>query len=154
MNLILLVTNSVFTNIYFTSGKINVTSNITFIQSIITAFLLFIGIKYWGINGMLISQIFSYLLFSTWILPLKVFNIFNFSPNPFRNLMYEFLIVTLSCIITFFIYNNENLVDNWANFLLLILKIILTYFIVLSFLSSSLRLEVKIFLSHFSILKR
>lgn len=153
LNLILLVTNSVFTNIYFTLGKINVTSNITFIQSIITAFLLFIGIKYWGINGMLISQIFSYLLFSTWILPLKVFNILNFSPNPFRNLMYEFLIVTLSCIITFFIYNNENLVDNWANFLLLILKIILTYFAVLSFLSSSLRLEIKIFLNHFSILK-
>ena len=147
MNLLLLVANSVFANIYFALGNIKSASRYTFVQSIITAFFLYVGAKYWGINGLLIFQFISYAIFSAWIFPLKVFNLLVIRHKVTIVLVKELFIVGFTCIVLFYLFRDQNNINSWSEFIIHIAKIIGFYFMTITVLSHSLRLELKVILS-------
>ena len=145
LNLLVLVVNNVFTNLYFSLGNIKITSHYTFFQSIITAIFLFLGIKYYGINGLLIFQFFSYIIFTTWVFPVKVFRQLRIPNNVIKSIFKEVFFVALSCIVLFLIFRKQNIINSWFYFIIYISKIVCTYIFIVYILSKSLRLEIKNF---------
>jgi O-antigen/teichoic acid export membrane protein len=154
LNLVLLVVNSVFTNIYFSLGNIKITSRFIFYQSIITGISLFIGIKYWGINGLLIFQFISYLVFTSWILPVKVFKLLKIPNYVTKSILKEILLVAISCIVLFFLFRDQNITNNWLHFIIYIAKIVGLYFTIVFIFSNSLRIEVKNAITELSKIKK
>jgi O-antigen/teichoic acid export membrane protein len=142
-NLILLVINSVFTNIFFSLGNIKITSRFTFFQSIFTALSIFLGIKYWGINVLLIFQFISYLLFTAWILQLKVFRQLQIPKNVTKSIIKEIFIISFSCVLVFFFFRDQKNMKTWLELIIFVGKIVLLYFSIVFFFSKSLRIEAK-----------
>lgn len=98
------------------------------VESAINLIISIIGVKFLGLNGVLLGTIISCLLVPFWITPNYVYrNIFNKSPLLF---FINSLVVLLSTIfITFLIYKIQKCIDTSLNWYTLVLRFILSIFI-------------------------
>lgn len=145
LNLIILALNNIFTNLYFSLGNIKISSWYTFLQSIISAIFLYVGVKYYGINGLLIFQFISHFIFTAWVLPVKVFRILRIPFNITKSIFKEVFFVAFTCIFLFLIFRNQIIKQSWFYFIIYISKIFFSYTLFIAILSKSFRFEIKNF---------
>jgi O-antigen/teichoic acid export membrane protein len=77
-------------------GNIKGNSIANLAQALLYIFLVFIGTKYFGLYGLVLSPIISMLVITTWYHPLSVARLVNFSQNDIKDVLYQgFLAVVL-----------------------------------------------------------
>ncbi|SHG28724.1 Membrane protein involved in the export of O-antigen and teichoic acid [Flavobacterium fluvii] len=142
INIILAVLVNMSSNILFALGKIKQTSKINFVQSILTVITLFIGVKYFGLYGLVLAQVLSTLVFSAWYFPYKTFKIINYNKDTLIKLVKEIVIVfsiTIGCII---VAAKLGALTNWIVFFTYVIVVVLIYLLLLSILSKAFRREI------------
>lgn len=137
---------SIFSNIFFALGKIKETSKINFVQSIITIASLYVGIKYFGLIGLVIAQVLSMLVFSAWYFPYKTLKFIKYDQHLLSQLKREITnVVIISVVITLF-SSHIIFISNWASFFLFVSLVTLCYVVFLFMLSKQFKKEIRVFL--------
>jgi O-antigen/teichoic acid export membrane protein len=131
-----------FGNLCIALGSIKKNSLVSFGQAILSAVLIIIGAKYFGMLGVVVSPLIALLLFSSWLYPKHLISILQLDFKLVKNLFYELIKVLILTIILALVFS-QFIVLTWFSFLLLTGAQIALYFITLMFLSSVFRHEAK-----------
>ena len=80
----------------FSLGNVKSSSLATFVQTLVYLFLVFFGIKYFSLYGLVLSPIISMLVITTWYHPLSVARVIKLSSDDIKDVLYQgFLAVVL-----------------------------------------------------------
>jgi O-antigen/teichoic acid export membrane protein len=116
ISLPLLIVVSVFSNILFSLGYIKETSKTNFIQSIITIVALFIGVKFFGLLGLVLAQMISFLFYSVWYFPMKTIQVIKYDSILLKQLFQEIIkVLGVSCLVIISM-NQVIQITNWYLF--------------------------------------
>jgi O-antigen/teichoic acid export membrane protein len=140
--IIILVISNVSSNIFFALGKIKETSTINFTQSIITVLALFIGVKFFGLYGLVLAQVLSLLAFSAWYFPYRTVKFIKYDIAVLKQIYKEITIVILISAVIIIISVKLISVVNLLTFLIFALLVVFVYSFLLFLFSKSFRNEV------------
>jgi O-antigen/teichoic acid export membrane protein len=139
--LLAMVTNSL-ANLCFALGNIRGNSIVAFIQSSLTAILVIVGAKYYGIVGVVLSPVISMAIISLWYFPSTFSRLLKMTHIEKMNIAKEILrILTISFPLTI-IYSMLN-ISGWFQFIVIVLAYVSSYALGLYFISGELKIEVK-----------
>jgi len=147
VGVVLSVIVSIFSNIFFALGKIKATSKISFIQSIITVALLYFGVKYFGLIGLVIAQALSMLVFSAWYFPYKTLKFINYDRHLLSQLSREITNVGIISVVITIFFSRIIFISNWASFFLYVFLVALCYAGFLFMISKQFKKEIRVFLT-------
>ena len=112
------------------------------LQSLLYIPLIYFGLKYFGLYGLVFAPIISMILTTAWYYPLSVQKLLKFSSNDIRNFitqtLYSLISVILLIIIFFFVD-----IKSWLEFILSMILFSVIYFCSLYFLSKIFRTEAR-----------
>jgi O-antigen/teichoic acid export membrane protein len=148
LSLIFSILISINSNFLFALGNIKKTSQINFFQSILTIFCLFLGIKYFGLLGLVLGQSIAMLLFSVWYFPYKTFQCIKFSKYELTNMRNELIFVMGISGLIFLLFHRIQVINDWYLFSYTVLLIIIIYVLLLYSVSKLFREELKTVLNH------
>lgn len=150
--IILSVIVSITSNIFFALGNIKESSKINFIQSIFTVIALYLGVKHFGLFGLVIAQVISLLAFSAWYFPYKTFRFIQYDSSFVKQIRKEIVIIVIINIAIIFFSANLILVTNWISFFINTIIFAITYVVFLFIMSKSFKKETFIILKYIKIL--
>ncbi len=111
------------------------------LQSLLYIPLIYFGLKYFGLYGLVFAPIISMILTTTWYYPVSVQKLLKFSSNDIRNFinqtLYSLISIVLLIIIFFFVD-----IKSWLEFCVNIILFTLIYFSFLYLLSKMFKTEV------------
>jgi O-antigen/teichoic acid export membrane protein len=128
-------------------GDLEYSSKIYFFQSVVTLFLLILGLNYIGLIGAVLAPIIGYVCFSTWYFPKSLKKRTTIIRSDWELLGKETLYSVSVAILTFFIV--RYLIRsplNWAYFMMIVFTAFSIYFAIMSLVSSELRKFLSLFL--------
>ncbi len=141
VGIVLSVLSSISSNVFFALGNIKESSKMNFIQSIITVLALYLGVKYFGLIGLVMGQALSLIAFSAWYFPYKALTYIKYDSLTIRKMKKEIAIVILISVIIIFIYIKLISIKSWVAFFSTGAIIVFTYIMFLYLLSKSFRYE-------------
>lgn len=150
--ILLTMVASITSNIYFALGNIKETSKINFIQSIITVITLYLGVKYFGMFGLVLAQILSLLVYSAWYFPYKTLKFIKYDVSLLKLIQKEIVGVVLISALTVIIFFERISITSWISFFIFVIIVAITYMILLLLLSKLFRKEASAILKYFKIL--
>ena len=112
------------------------------LQSILYIPLIYFGLKYFGLYGLVFAPIISMIVTTSWYYPVSVQKLIKFSSNDIRifvNQTLYSLISIMPLIIIFFFID----IKSWIEFISSVILFIIIYFSSLLYLSSIFRIEVR-----------
>ena len=112
------------------------------LQSILYIPLIYFGLKYFGLYGLVFAPIISMIVTTSWYYPISIQKLIKFSPNDIRIFMNQTLYSLISImplIIIFFFID----IKSWIEFISSVILFIIIYFSSLLYLSSIFRIEVR-----------
>ena len=115
--LILSVFSEVLSQLVFALGDIKKNSILFFIQGLLYVPLAFLGAKNYGIIGLLIASVISFLLTSAWYFPYSLYTLLEIKKETILLFLRELFIIAL--IVTLVVNLHEyfiHLENNWTNF--------------------------------------
>jgi len=147
--IVLLLFITVYTNslssIVFALGNIKGNNIALFLQAVIFVPLLILGVRLWGLKGMLIAGIVAEILVSGWYFPLTFFKKINLGKKAIKKVIYELckiLLISFVLILTF-----KSNASNWLTLIFQIIVSVIIYVVVLFLLSGAFRDEVLVILN-------
>lgn len=149
--ILLSVVVSITSNAFFALGNIKETSKINFTQSIITVAALYVGVKYFGLFGLVLAQVLSLLVYSAWYFPYKTLKFIKYDLSLLKQIQKEIAIAIIISILIAIIFVKLILVTSWISFIIYGVIVVFTYMVFLLLLSRSFRTEVSTFLKYFNI---
>lgn len=112
------------------------------LQSLLYIPLIYFGLKYFGLYGLVFAPIISMLVTTSWYYPISIQKLIKFSPNDIRIFMnqtlYSLISIMLLIIIFFFVD-----IKSWMEFILSIILFSIIYFSSLFYLSRIFRIEAR-----------
>lgn len=130
-----------FGNLCVALGSIKKNSLVSFGQAILSAVLMIIGAKYFGMLGVVVGPLIALLLFSSWLYPKHLISLLQLDRKLLKNLFYELIkVLTLTFILA--LVFSRFIILSWFNFIILTGAFFALYFLMLLFLSSSFRNEI------------
>lgn len=146
--IIISVTVNVSSNIFFALGNIKEASKINFIQGIITVMALYLGVKFFGLFGLVLAQIISLLVYSAWYFPYKTLKFIKYDSLLLSHIKKEIALVCLISFVVIIIFVNLIQVTTWISLIIFVLIVVLAYMLSLFLFSKSFRTEVSAILIH------
>lgn len=146
LGIILSVIVNITSSIFFALGNIKESSKINFLQSLLTVTALYIGVKYFGLFGLVIAQVLSLLIFSAWYFPYKTLKFINYDSASLKKIQKEIAIVIIINAIVIFLSVQMISVTSWISFFTQGIIVVFFYLILLLIISKSFRIEVLQFL--------
>jgi O-antigen/teichoic acid export membrane protein len=115
-------------------GDIKTSSIVGAIQSALNIIFLFVGVKFFGILGLVLAPIISTLITTGFYFPRLVQKRVQFSKRYINHYVYEFFLSVIS-IFPLIIVSRIFVVSNWLQFICLIFVFITAYFLLLFWFS-------------------
>ena len=110
------------------------------VQSLLYIPLIYFGLKYFGLYGLVLAPIISMIVSTSWYYPVSVQKLIKFSSTDIRifinQALYSLISIMLVIVIFFFVG-----IKNWLEFILLITLFTIIYFSSLYFTSQRFRIE-------------
>lgn len=142
--IVLLLFITAFTNslssIVFALGNIKGNNIALFIQAVLFVPLLILGVRLWGLKGMIIAAIVAELSVSAWYFPLTFFKKIKIGKKTIKQAIYELckiLFISFMLILTF-----KSNASSWLFLIFQIIVSVIIYFAVLLLFSGTFRKEV------------
>ena len=144
VGLALTVFSRVFSSYCYALGNIKGNSMATFSQSMLAIPLMFFGAREFGMIGVAVAPSIAIILISSWYYPRVFMKLIKLDGRHALKLVREFLIAIMIFTIVIFLEDWMTIVD-WFDFLFWAVLMVVVYAALLSLLSSSFRVELKIF---------
>jgi O-antigen/teichoic acid export membrane protein len=141
LTVLLSVVVSVTSNIFFALGKIKETSRTHFMQGLLTLIMLYTGVKFFGMTGLVAAQLMSLIIFSSWYFPYKTFQLINFAYSDRKQILNEIIKSSIISLVIIVIFSNIIYIGNWNAFVVYVSAVILLYIIILFLFSKIFRKE-------------
>jgi O-antigen/teichoic acid export membrane protein len=145
---------SISSNIFFALGNIKETSKINFIQSIITVTALYLGVKFFGLLGLVSAQILSLIAYSAWYFPYKTLKFIKYDSHLLSQIKKEIILVCLISFVVIIIFVNLIQVTTWISLIIYVLLVSFIYMLSLLLLSRSFRSEASAILIHLKMVNK
>jgi O-antigen/teichoic acid export membrane protein len=146
--IVLLLFITAFTNslssIVFALGNIKGNNIALFLQAVIFVPLLILGVRLWGLKGMIIAAIVAEILVSGWYFPLTFLKKIKIGKETIKQLIYELCKILLISFILVLMFKSN--ASNWLILIFQIIVSVIIYFAGLLLLSGTFRKEVIVIL--------
>ena len=136
-----------FGNICVALGSVKKNSLVSLGQAILSAFLIVIGAKYFGLIGVVVSPLIALLLFSSWLYPKHLISIMQLDKIIVKKLLVELAKILLSTTILVMVFSQLK-IFSWFGFVFFTSALTAIYFIILLFVSDTFRFETKKFIGN------
>ena len=143
IQIIILIYSVIISNICYSIGNIKGNSIVTFIQGVISIPLMIIGVKYFGMIGLIIGPLIATSLIYGWYYPrilISFLKIDNITINIFLKEVINIISISILCIIIFSPYKNPN---SWISLFCIGLMMLTLYTFLLYIVSKEFKSEVK-----------
>jgi O-antigen/teichoic acid export membrane protein len=142
--------NQSISYVLYLNGEIKFGSKVFFLQALLYSFLLFVGVKYFGIIGAGLAILLSEIFIPSFAIPFYFLKIFKLDKSFISLLVRQFFVVSISSfflIVSFFYFSPSIL--TWKKFIFVLIVIIVLYFLLIIIQSPKFRYSIKDLYSHF-----
>ena len=143
VSMIFISFSNVLSTLCYSIGNIKGNSIILFIQSILSIPLMFLGIKYFGILGVVLFSLISIIIVSLWYYPKILVTKLNITSFELLGIIKEFLFTFITFLLVISLISNI-LLESWFSFIYLGFLIAILFVFILFLFSKSFRCELKI----------